>query len=99
MDAAEVVSIHRSVWLSAGGDSFASFRPLRGLGTSSTIRAIFAIYTISSLQRKFRIDFPTRSWLYSRLKRARRFSGLLALFLAAGARDVPAIKRDHYFKG
>jgi hypothetical protein len=40
----------------------------------------------------------TKSWLYSRLKRARRFSGLLAadLLLPPGAREVPAINRDHY---
>lgn len=39
----------------------------------------------------------TNNWLYSRLKRARRFSGLLAaaLFPAGEAKEVPAIKRDH----
>jgi len=39
----------------------------------------------------------TNRWLYSLLKRARRFSGLLAeALLADGAREVPAIKRCHY---
>jgi hypothetical protein len=39
----------------------------------------------------------TMSWLYSRLKRASRLSGLLldALLAPAGERDVPAMSRDH----
>lgn len=40
----------------------------------------------------------TRSRLYSCLKRARRFSGLFAAAFAGEAREVPAIKRDHYSK-
>jgi len=42
----------------------------------------------------------TSSWLYSFLKRARRFSGLLeAALLPPEAREVPAIKRDHCSNG
>jgi hypothetical protein len=98
MDVVRAVSIRRSISSSIPVDCFARFRLHLDLSINSTSHAIFAT-SISSGFPKEQYQL-TKSWLYSRLKRARRFSGLLAAALlpAAGLSEVPAIKRDHYRK-
>ena len=64
----------------------------------STCRAIVTELFVSISRRCDEVLQHTKSWLYSLLKRARRFSGLFApaLLPDGEAREVPAIKRDHY---